>query len=122
MRLLRVVNAQRGTSLGTRIRLADRWLGRLRGLLGSPPPGPGEGLMLTPCRSIHMLGMRFPIDVAFLDRERRVLAVRARLAPGLRAAGASGAQYALELPAGTLEATGTVPGDRLDWVHQEGAS
>lgn len=121
MTLLRVVNADRGTSLGSRVRLVDRWLGRLRGLLGSPEPGAGEGLMLTPCRSIHMLGMRFPIDVAFLDRDRRVVAIRPRLAPGLRAAAAPSAHYALELPAGTLEATGTVPGDRLDWSSQEAA-
>ena len=36
MRLLRIVNADRGTELGARIGLADRWGARLRGLLGRP--------------------------------------------------------------------------------------
>ena len=37
-------------------------------MLGRPAPRPGEGLLLTPCSSVHMYGMRFPLDVAFLDR------------------------------------------------------
>lgn len=115
MKQLRVVNADRGATLGTRVALADRWLARLRGLLGRPEPAPGEGLLLAPCGSVHMLGMRYPIDVALLDGERRVLSVHPGLRPGWHVAAAHGARYALELPAGTLATTGTVPGDRLDW-------
>jgi uncharacterized membrane protein (UPF0127 family) len=131
---LRVTNTGRGTIVGVRVVLADRWLTRLRGLLGHAEPGPGEGLLLSPCSSVHMVGMRFPIDVAFLDREGRVLAVRQALRPGLRIAACRGARYTLELRAGTLASTGTVPGDRLQWYgagtaqgggrgsHQETAS
>lgn len=115
MQLLEVVNTDRGVALGRRIALADRWLTRLRGMLGRPYPGAGEGMLLIPCRSVHMLGMRYPLDVAFLDRTGRVLSVSQALAPGFRAASAAGARAALELPAGTLEASGTVPGDRLVW-------
>jgi uncharacterized membrane protein (UPF0127 family) len=113
--MLRVTNAGRATVLGARIALADRWLTRLRGLLGRPEPAVGEGLLLFPCGSVHMLGMRYPIDVAFLDREGRVLAAYPALRPGFHAAGCRGARYTLELRAGTLASTGTVPGDRLQW-------
>ena len=109
------MNAGRGAVLGTRVALADRWLPRLRGLLGRTRLDPGEGLLLTPCGSVHMLGMRFAIDVALLDADRWVVSVHPGLQPGWNLAARPGARYALELPAGTLAATGTVPGDRLDW-------
>jgi hypothetical protein len=43
------------------VAVADRWWPRFRGLLGRDRLPEGEGLLLTPCRSIHMLGMRFPL-------------------------------------------------------------
>ncbi len=115
MRLVQVINTDRGVELGRRIGLADGWLSRLRGMLGRREPQPGEGLLLVPCRSVHMIGMRYPIDVAFLDADRRVLSIHPRLRPGPHTAGRRGACYALELPTGTLAATGTVPGNRLNW-------
>ena len=115
MKQLQVVNASRGAVLGTRVGLADRWLARLRGLLGRPELVPGEGLLLTPCGSVHMLGMRYPIDVALLDAERRVVSLHPGLPPGWHMAATRGARFALELPVGTLARSGTLPGDRLDW-------
>ena len=115
MTLLKVVNAERGAVLGSRIALADRWLSRLRGLLGRPELEPGEGLLLVPCGSVHMLGMRYAIDVALLNRERRIVSLHPRLAPGWRMAASPRARYALEVPVGTLAATGTAIGDRLEW-------
>jgi uncharacterized protein len=110
-----VVNPARGTVLGTQVMLADRWLARLRGLLGRPEPAPGEGLLLTPCGSVHMVGMHYPIDVALLNAERRVLSLHPGLRPGWHLAATRGACFALELPVGTLARSGTLPGDRLDW-------
>ena len=72
-------------------------------------------MLLAPCGSVHMLGMRYAIDVALLDSERRVVSVHPGLKPGWHAAATAGARYALELPAGTLAATGTARGDRIDW-------
>jgi uncharacterized protein len=116
---LRVVNQRGGSVLGDRILHADSWLTRLRGLLGRPEPGPGEGLMLTPCRSVHMFGMRYPIDVAFLDRAGVVVATYPGLAPGAGTSWHRGARHALELPQGALAATGTSVGDRLSWSLAE---
>ena len=118
MRLLRVVNTRHNRELGARIGLADRWLRRLRGLLGRPAPAAGEGLLLTPCRAVHMFGMSFPLDVAFLDAEGAVVATYRSLAPGSRTRWHRNAVHALELPAGTLEDSGTVIGDVLVWSSE----
>jgi uncharacterized protein len=115
MRLLRVVNNRLDRELGTRIRLADRWTARLRGMLGRPAPARGEGLLLTPCTSIHMYGMRFPLDVAFLDKSGAVVAMYPSLAPGSRTGWHRNAAHALELPSGTLQESGTTVGDVLTW-------
>ena len=71
MALLEVWNTDRGASLGTRVRMADRWWLRLRGLIGRPALTHGAGLLLAPCQGVHTLGMRSCLDVLFLDREGR---------------------------------------------------
>ena len=87
-------------------------LARMRGLLGRVGLAPGEGMLLDASPSVHMFFMRFPIDVVFLDRDRRVVAVKHCLRPW-RVAGARRAVAALELPAGTATAVGVEEGDVL---------
>ena len=123
MRLLRVVNTRGDRELGSRVRLADGWLTRLRGMLARPAPLEGEGLLLSPCRSIHMYGMRYALDVAFLDARGGVVASYPSLRPGARTHWHRKAAHALELPAGTLESSGTRVGDVLVWsAHLPGRS
>jgi uncharacterized protein len=112
MRRVRAANG-RGRLLGDRIEVADRWWLRLRGLLGRPVLPAGEGLLLVPCSAVHMLGMRIPLDVAFLDPDGAVVAVYHALAPGARTSWHRAAARALELPAGTLQASGTGVGDTV---------
>jgi uncharacterized membrane protein (UPF0127 family) len=110
-----LTNVTRGRVLGTWIAVADRWWQRLRGLLGRSSLSAGTGLLLRPCRAVHMFGMGYAVDVAFVDRRGAVVAVYHRLAPGQRSRWHKGAACALELPAGTLAKTGTREGDRLAW-------
>jgi len=57
--------------------------------------------------------MRFPIDVVFLDRDRKIVGISHTLVPW-RIAGARRAVAALELPAGTAEACGLTLGEVLE--------
>ena len=122
MRLVRVDNTRLGRELGAQIGMADGWLARLRGMLARPEPKPGEGLLLTPCSSVHMYGMRFPLDVAFLDRSGTVVAMYPSLAPGSRTRWHRDASHALELRAGALRESGTTVGDVLVWSPAPAAS
>jgi uncharacterized membrane protein (UPF0127 family) len=119
MRLVEARNPARGTVLGGKVQVADRWWLRLRGLLGRSGLAEGEGLLIEPCRAVHMSGMRFPIDVAFLARDGAVVALYPDLAPGARTAWHRAARSALELPAGTLAVSGTREGDVILCATQE---
>lgn len=99
--------------LAPETRVADGWWTRLRGLLGRPELGDGEGLLLSPCRSVHSWGMRYPIDVVFIDGDGRAVALYPALPPRRRTAWHGDARQALELPAGVIERSGTVAGDLL---------
>ena len=113
MKRIRVANKSRWATLGDRVLVAEWWWQRLRGLLGRPPLQPGEGLLLTPCRAVHMAGMKYPLDVAFLNQDGIVVALYHSLLPGGRSRWHAAAYSALELPTGTLAATGTREGDTL---------
>lgn len=115
MRMMKVVNESRQTVLGWRIRLADSLPSRLRGFLFRARPAMGEGLFLAPCKGVHMFGMRFPLDVLIINQTGMVMAAHPALEPGQRTPVYREAQYALELPAGAIEATATSVGDRLSW-------
>jgi len=65
-----------------------------------------------------MMGMRFPLDVAFLDASDRVVARYSRLSPGARMRWHRRARAALELPAGTLDETGTMEGDVVEYQEE----
>ena len=85
------------------VEVARGWWGRARGLLGRRELPAGYGLLLQPCSAIHTLGMRFALDVVFLDGQGRVVRQFHRVPPHrLLIRGGPGAVAALELPAGTL--------------------
>jgi len=83
-RVTQVQGASASSSPSRARSTALRPLPRLRGLLGRCELPAGEGLRLRPSPSIHTWLMPFPIDVVFLDKELRVLAVRRGLGPMAR--------------------------------------
>lgn len=116
MRYAKIRNETRDQEIATECGLADNFWLRLRGLLGRPPLTAGEALLITPCRAVHMFGMKYAIDVAFLDRGGRVVAIEPELQPGAKSGWYASARHALELPAGTLAGSGTEVGDLLSIV------
>ena len=73
-----VINLTKKTWLATKVRKADSFITRLVGLLKRTQLGPEEALWLMPSKGIHTIGMKFPIDVVFLDKENNVLGITSR--------------------------------------------
>lgn len=113
---IQVVNQTRGTVLGGQVKLADEALGRLRGFLFRKEPGPGQGILLSPCQAVHMFGMRFALDVVFIAEDGVVVAVHRGLRPWRWTPLYHRAMHALELPVGTVDQSSTRPGDALSWT------
>lgn len=65
-----------------KVNVASTFFHRMRGLLGRQPSP--QLLMIAPCRSIHTYGMRYPIHVAFFDRDGIVLSAERSVPPGTR--------------------------------------
>ena len=111
-----VHNRTRGATLATRAQVADTPRSRRVGLLGHHNLEPGEALWIFPTQAIHTFGMRFPIDVAFLDRRLRVKRIYHRLAPFRLTSFVWGARSVLELESGSLANSGTAIGDEIQFA------
>ena len=110
---MKALNKTRGALLADRLEWAGTSETRRKGLLGRTAFAQGEGIYIVPTQWIHMIGMKFPIDVAFLDRQGKVLAIHHGLKPNRFSRIVLRADGALELPEGTLAETGTENGDRI---------
>ena len=109
-------NRTRQTHLATALAVADTHWRRLRGLLGLGTNDfrNGSGLWITPCHGVHTLGMGFPIDVLYLDRELKVVNVQSEVRPWRFTPVLRQASSVLELPCGTAAETKTAVGDTIE--------
>lgn len=109
-------NRTRQAPLATALAVADTHWARLRGLLGLDTDDfrNGSGLWIVPCHGVHTLGMGFPIDVLYLDRELRVIGVQSEVRPWRFTPVLRHAASVLELPCGTTAKTKTAVGDTIE--------
>jgi uncharacterized membrane protein (UPF0127 family) len=110
---MQIINRSRNAILAQNAALADTPFTRIRGLLGKKELKPGEGLIISPCNSVHSFFMRFTIDVLFLDKEWRVIKTLPNFKPFRLSPIYFRAHLAIELPSGTVDSTHTHPGDTL---------
>lgn len=108
-----LVDARNGACVASDLELARSMWARSRGLLGRSGLPEGGGMRFDGTNSIHMLFMRFAIDVAYLDRDGRVLKVVHDLSPW-RFSSHFRAKTTIELPAGTLRRHDVRVGDVLE--------
>lgn len=91
---------------------------RTKGLLGRRGLEDGEGLLITPCSSIHTFFMTFPLDVVYLDREDKIVKLIENLRPW-RMSGCFRSAKVLEVGSRFITNSGIKVGDQLLWERNE---
>jgi uncharacterized protein len=99
-----------GRFIAHEVRIACSLRARLFGLARERSLPTRSGLLLSPARGVHTLGMRFAIDVVFLSRQMRVLGLAPVVPPWRVLLAPRGTGHVLELAAGQIAATGLKPG------------
>lgn len=111
-----VTNAEGGSLITTVVVTpATTFLRRLVGLLGRGYLPDDECLWLHPCASIHTFGMRFTIDVVFLNKDMRVIGVSDHVHPNKIRLAPKGTTSVLELSEGNRSRTGINLDDLLNF-------
>jgi uncharacterized protein len=112
-------NLTRQAYLATQLSIAETHWSRFRGLMGAGTEDfpPGQGLWIVPSHGVHTLGMRFSIDVAYLDSKNVVVHIESALKPWRVAPIRLNADSVLELPESTLATTGTRVGDQIKFAQ-----
>ena len=116
MKTVRIFNATRQILLCENCGVADSLFTRVRGLLGRSTLPAEEGLLIVPCPSIHMFGMKFFLDVVFLSSQNIVTDFVENIAPGkfyLAQNHFGKAHSALEIIPGKIAQTNTQRGDEI---------
>jgi len=114
------MNLDTGAVVADRVAVADTRATRAVGLLSRSGLEPGEALWIVPSRGVHTWGMRFAIDVVALDARGVVIDQVSGLRPWRIRLPRRGTAGVLELPSGTLDASGTVLGHRIEFARGKG--
>jgi uncharacterized protein len=120
MRRMVARNTSVNRVLADRVGVADTRATRAVGLLSRTGLEPGEALWIVPSRGVHTWGMRFAIDVLALDEAGTVIDCVSNLKPWRLRLPRRGTAGVLELPAGTLVASGTAVGHHVRLEMAEG--
>lgn len=107
-----LINERTRQPVARSVEIAATRESRRRGLLGRQGLDEACAMLLAPCTAVHTVGMRFAIDVVFVDRQGYAVKVVRDLQPW-RIALAAGARAVVEMPAGSLGWGDVMPGDRL---------
>ena len=96
-----------------KIKIANNFFSRLRGLIGKNFLPQDEGLLIAPCQSIHMCFMKFPIDAIFIDKNFVIKKISANLQTWTGFAICLSAWGVVEIAAGEAERLNLKVGEKL---------
>ena len=117
--MTRVFNATRAATVAGEAEVAQGPVKRGLGLMGRRGWDGSDGLVLERCNAVHSFFMRMPIDVLYVDRDNRVRRAQPWMKPWRVGPIVRGGHLVIELPAGTIDRTGTREGDQLELVDAD---
>ena len=98
---------------------ASSFFARLRGLLGRDELGEDTALLIDRCGSVHTVGMRFSLDLVFVDASWRVVRIFRGIPPGkMMVTGGWRARRVYEIEAGRVPLSALGEGDLLEWREE----
>jgi len=115
IKTVNIVNLTRDKLLLEDAMVADTMFARMKGLIGRSGLESGQGMVLKPANSVHTFGMKFAIDVAFIDRRGRVLRLLKEMVPGRLGPIVLGSVCVVEAAAGEFAKAGLKEGDLLSF-------
>jgi uncharacterized membrane protein (UPF0127 family) len=110
-RVYEIVNARTGNIVATHIEEASGPWRAFRGLMLRKRLPDGHGMLFRPARGVHTQFMRFPIDLIFLDKDNRVVKIRASMPPWRF--DFTSAAAVIEMNGGAAARAGIAVGDEL---------
>ena len=114
-----VINGTKRTWIVSKVNKAHNFLNRIIGWIGRPKIDPEAALWVRPCWGIHTFGMSFPVDVVFLEKNHRVVAIIQELPVNRISPFVFRADSVLVLPAHSIKKSRTTIGDLIDITQSE---
>jgi len=108
-----IENFSKKTILAKNVTIAGNIFQRLKGLLGTKSLSQNYALIIKPCSSVHTYFMQYNIDVAFVDKDNKIIAMVHDLAPFKISNIYFNSAFCIEFPSGTLKKTSTTIGDTI---------
>ncbi len=113
-----MTNLTRSTRIASSVEVADSGAKRSKGLLGRTGLAPGEAIWIVPCESVHTFGMKFAIDLIYLDRQLRIRKIRSNVRPW-RMSGCLTAHSVVELASGSIRTMDAQVGDLVEFSRAD---
>jgi uncharacterized protein len=117
---LRLVNQSNGKQLAAKVKMADTFFSRFRGLMLTDSLPEGHSLCIQPCQSIHTFFMNYSIDVLYINENNEIVGADEQLVPARIGKRCKGAYSVFELPEGTIRNTGTKVGHFITLKNEKG--
>lgn len=122
MKTFSIENSRNSAQLASSAKQASSFPSRAKGLIGKRLFLAGEGLIIRPCKMVHMFFMAFPIDVVFCRKDGTVLAIDENLQPWKFSRHEPESAFVIELPVGMARQSELQKGDVIRCLENKGTA